>query len=57
MTRGTPFPQEDAAPEPEVREDEMASRAAKEAAQKEKELGNECYKKKQFEEAVQHYNK
>ncbi|KAL7712995.1 Heat shock protein STI1 [Entamoeba marina] len=29
----------------------------KELANKEKELGNECYKKKLFEEALEHYNK
>lgn len=49
--------QEDAAPAPEPTEGEKAAAAAKEAALKEKELGNEAYKKKQFEAAVQHYNK
>lgn len=49
--------QEDAAPAPEPSDDERAAKAALEAALKEKEAGNECYKKKQFEQAVAHYNK
>ncbi|GAB4817982.1 hypothetical protein N2152v2_005028 [Parachlorella kessleri] len=46
-----------AEPEPEVSPEQMAATGAKEAAQKEKELGNEAYKQKRFEEAVQHYNR
>lgn len=46
-------------PEPEVEMDEAeaAATAAKEAANKEKELGNAAYKKKEFDAAIEHYNK
>ncbi|KAG7133973.1 Heat shock protein sti1 like [Verticillium longisporum] len=48
------------APEPEAElEDEEAleKRKAKEAADKEKALGTESYKKRNFDEAIAHYNK
>ncbi|PNW85510.1 hypothetical protein CHLRE_03g189950v5 [Chlamydomonas reinhardtii] len=47
-------------PEPEhaeVSEEEREAAAKKAAALKEKELGNEAYKKKEFETAIAHYNK
>ncbi|KAG2448193.1 hypothetical protein HYH02_006778 [Chlamydomonas schloesseri] len=49
-------------PEPEpaasqVSEEERAAAAKKAEALKEKELGNEAYKKKEFETAIAHYNK
>jgi stress-induced-phosphoprotein 1 len=40
-----------------VSEEEQAAADAKAAAQKEKEAGNEAYKKKDFEAAISHYNK
>ena len=48
-------PQEE--PPAELSTEEKAAAEAKAAALKEKELGNEAYKKKAFEEAVSHYNK
>ncbi|KAL7269998.1 Hsp90 cochaperone [Rhizina undulata] len=45
-------------PEPEADDEEAkAKRAAKEAADKEKVLGTECYKKRNFDEAIEHYEK
>ncbi|KAG2442422.1 hypothetical protein HXX76_002508 [Chlamydomonas incerta] len=45
-------------PEPmETNEEERAAAAKKAEALKEKELGNEAYKKKEFETAIAHYNK
>jgi len=44
-------------PEPEMSADEKAAKAEKDAAQKEKELGNAAYKKKEFDTAIGHYNK
>uniref|UniRef100_A0A7R9XLY5 STI1 domain-containing protein n=1 Tax=Polyblepharides amylifera TaxID=1486889 RepID=A0A7R9XLY5_9CHLO len=44
-------------PEPEPMDDEeKEKKKEKEEAQKEKELGNAAYKKKDFEEAIKHYN-
>lgn len=43
--------------EEEVTEEEKEKRSKKEAAQKEKELGNTAYKARRFEEAIEHYNR
>lgn len=48
------------APEPETEpedEEAAAKKKAKEAADKEKQLGTENYKKRQFDAAIEHYNK
>ncbi|CCC07828.1 hypothetical protein SMACR_01394 [Sordaria macrospora] len=47
----TPEPE----PEPEVDEEELEKKKAKEAADKEKALGTENYKKRNFDEAIKHY--
>lgn len=50
----------EAAPEPEpmnVPEEEKLARDKKNEAQKEKEMGNASYKKKDFEVAIQHYSR
>ncbi|KMU90421.1 heat shock protein STI1 [Coccidioides immitis H538.4] len=45
-------------PEPEPEDEEtIAKRKAKEAADKEKNLGTENYKKRQFDAAIEHYSK
>ncbi|XXH06174.1 Copper Transporter integral membrane protein that functions in high affinity copper transport [Hypoxylon texense] len=44
-------------PEPEVDEEELAKKKAKEEADKEKALGTENYKKRNFDEAIKHYSK
>ncbi|OTB19271.1 hypothetical protein K445DRAFT_192208 [Daldinia sp. EC12] len=44
-------------PEPELDEEEIAKRKAKEEADKEKALGTENYKKRNFDEAIKHYTK
>ncbi|KAK3261357.1 DNA binding protein, partial [Cymbomonas tetramitiformis] len=44
-------------PEPMMTDEEQAEKKAKEDAIKEKELGNAAYKKKEFETAIEHYNK
>ncbi|KAI6082488.1 hypothetical protein F4821DRAFT_247022 [Hypoxylon rubiginosum] len=44
-------------PEPEVDEEELAKKKAKEEADKEKALGTENYKKRNFDEAIKHYGK
>ncbi|EGX48499.1 hypothetical protein AOL_s00080g128 [Orbilia oligospora ATCC 24927] len=51
-----PQPQKEPTPEPEDPE-EVAKREAKEAADKEKALGNDAYKKRNFSVAIEHYNK
>ena len=46
------------APEPEPEDEEaLAKKKAKEEAEAEKKLGTEAYKKRQFDEAIEHYNK
>ncbi|KAI1384341.1 heat shock protein [Hypoxylon trugodes] len=44
-------------PEPEFDEEELAKKKAKEEADKEKALGTENYKKRNFDEAIKHYTK
>ena len=45
-------------PEPEPEDEEaVAKKKAKEEAEAEKKLGTECYKKRQFDDAIQHYSK
>ncbi|KLJ11947.1 stress-induced-phosphoprotein 1 [Blastomyces silverae] len=45
-------------PEPEPQDEEaIAKRKAKEAGDKEKQLGTEFYKKRQFDDAIEHYSK
>ncbi|PYH43592.1 Hsp90 cochaperone STI1 [Aspergillus saccharolyticus JOP 1030-1] len=46
------------APEPEPEDEEaLEKKKAQEAADAEKKLGNDFYKKRQFDEAIEHYNK
>ncbi|KAF3921549.1 hypothetical protein AA313_de0202671 [Arthrobotrys entomopaga] len=51
-----PPPPKEPTPEPED-EEAKAKREAKEAADKEKALGNDAYKKRNFDVAIEHYNK
>ncbi|KAF3167123.1 Hsp90 cochaperone [Orbilia oligospora] len=51
-----PQPQKEPTPEPEDPE-AVAKREAKEAADKEKALGNDAYKKRNFPVAIEHYTK
>eukprot|EP00216_Chloropicon_sp_CCMP2111_P002259 CAMPEP_0198243450 /NCGR_PEP_ID=MMETSP1446-20131203/27808_1 /TAXON_ID=1461542 ORGANISM="Unidentified sp, Strain CCMP2111" /NCGR_SAMPLE_ID=MMETSP1446 /ASSEMBLY_ACC=CAM_ASM_001112 /LENGTH=588 /DNA_ID=CAMNT_0043927267 /DNA_START=39 /DNA_END=1805 /DNA_ORIENTATION=+ len=41
----------------QLTEEELKAKKAKEKAQAEKEAGNACYKKKEFEKALEHYTK
>lgn len=53
-----PEPKRETVPEPEPEDEETASlRKAKEAAEAEKKLGTENYKKRQFDAAIEHYSK
>ncbi|MCJ1467153.1 Hsp90 cochaperone [Pseudocyphellaria aurata] len=53
-----PGSKEEAVPDPEDEdEDAASSRKAKEAAEAEKKLGTENYKKRQFDAAIEHYSK
>ena len=53
-----PKKQPEPEPEPEPEDEEaIASKKAKEEADKEKQLGTENYKKRQFDEAIAHYTK
>ncbi|KAK6340155.1 Hsp90 cochaperone [Orbilia blumenaviensis] len=54
--RTPPPPAKEPTPEPEDPE-AVAKREAKEAADKEKALGNDAYKKRNFPVAIEHYNK
>lgn len=49
-------PEPELEPEPED-EETIAERKAKEDAEAEKKLGTECYKKRQFDAAIEHYSK
>lgn len=55
-----PEPKREPEPEPEPEpedEEAIAKKEAKEKADQEKKLGTECYKKRQFDAAVEHYTK
>lgn len=57
-----PKPQPKKAPEPEPEpepedEETLAKKKAQEAGDAEKKIGNDFYKKRQFDEAIEHYNK
>ncbi|KAL5334863.1 hypothetical protein BJX70DRAFT_391104 [Aspergillus crustosus] len=53
-----PAPKKEPEPEPEpVDEEAAAKKKAQEAGDGEKKIGNDYYKKKQFDEAIEHYNK
>jgi len=54
--QSTKAPEPEPEPEPED-EDAVAKREAKENAEQEKKLGTESYKKRQFDDAIEHYNK
>lgn len=55
---GAPPPKKAATPPPEPENEEAkAKKEAKEAADKEKALGNENYKKRNFDTAIEHYSK
>lgn len=57
-TTKAPEPEKVPEPEPEPEDEEAAAkRVAKEESLKEKELGNKLYKSRQFDEAIEHYNK
>jgi stress-induced-phosphoprotein 1 len=57
-TKTEPAPAPEPEPQPEeVDEETIAKKQAKEAADKEKALGTEQYKKRNFDEAVAHYGK
>ncbi|PWY77087.1 TPR-like protein [Aspergillus heteromorphus CBS 117.55] len=49
-------PEPEPTPEPED-EEAIAKKKAQEAADAEKKIGNDFYKKRQFDEAIEHYNK
>jgi stress-induced-phosphoprotein 1 len=62
MPDARPREQETRAPEPEPEpepedEEAIAKRQAKEKADEEKKLGTESYKKRQFDDAIEHYSK
>lgn len=57
-TPSTSQPKKEPTPEPEpVDEETLAKKQAKEAADAEKKIGNDFYKKKQLDEAIEHYTK
>ena len=56
FTQSTKVPEPEPEPEPED-EEEAAKKKAKEEAEAEKKLGTENYKKRQFDEAIEHYGK
>jgi stress-induced-phosphoprotein 1 len=55
-TEPEPKPEPEPEPEPEPKE-KTEEELKKEAAVKEKDLGNAAYKKRQFDEALHHYDK
>lgn len=53
-----PAPKKEPTPEPEPEDEEsVAKRKAQEAGDAEKKIGNDFYKKKQFDQAIEHYEK
>lgn len=56
-TKPAPTKPTEAPPEVEMSEGEKEAQQAKEAAYKEKEEGNAAYKRKEFEKAIEHYNR
>ncbi|GLC38660.1 Hsp70-Hsp90 organizing protein 3 [Pleodorina starrii] len=50
-------PEPEPAPEVDMSDEERSAAARKAEAQREKEAGNEAYKKKDFEAAISHYNR
>ncbi|KAI1259912.1 hypothetical protein F5Y18DRAFT_281789 [Xylariaceae sp. FL1019] len=52
-----PAPASEPEPEPEVDEEALEKKKSKEAADKEKALGTENYKKRNFDEAIAHYTR
>ncbi|KAJ5580222.1 Heat shock protein (Sti1) [Penicillium hispanicum] len=53
-----PAPKKEPTPEPEPEDEEsIAKRKAQEAGDAEKKIGNDFYKKKQFDQAIEHYEK
>jgi len=59
-SRPTPAKAKEPSPEPEPEpedEEAIAARKAKEEAEAEKKLGTESYKKRKFDEAIEHYGK
>ena len=60
MPDARPEPKREPEPEPQPEpedEEAIAKKEAKEKADQEKKLGTECYKKRQFDAAVEHYTK
>ncbi|OCK97909.1 uncharacterized protein K441DRAFT_338328 [Cenococcum geophilum 1.58] len=60
MPDARPEPKREPEPEPEPEpedEEAIAQKQAKEKADQEKKLGTECYKKRQFDAAAEHYTK
>lgn len=53
-----PAPKKEPTPEPEPEDEEtIAKKKAQEAGDAEKKIGNEFYKKKEFDQAIEHYEK
>ncbi|KAI8628996.1 hypothetical protein F5Y19DRAFT_103764 [Xylariaceae sp. FL1651] len=56
-SKPTPSKAPEPEPEPELDEEALEKKKAKEEAEKEKALGTENYKKRNFDEAIKHYSK
>lgn len=50
-------PEPEPEPEPEMTDEEKSAKEERTASDKEKDLGNQMYKKRKFEEALTHYSK
>lgn len=56
--KSTPPPKKEPTPEPEPEDEEtIAKKKAQEAGDAEKKIGNDFYKKKQLDQAIEHYEK